>query len=54
MKKIVEWCPYCEQEVEIKAIKFKKQNCPNCNNLIKACSLCNQDKCNCEKCKGEK
>lgn len=52
MKKIIEWCSYCEQEVEIQAIKYKVQECPNCKKLIKACSLCDTNKCNCNKCKG--
>lgn len=50
---VVEWCPQCEQEVKIKAIKCKPQECPNCKALIRACSLCNQDTCDCSKCKGD-
>ena len=50
MKKIAEWCPFCEQEVEIDAIKFATQACPNCGKPIRACSLCDHNKCNCSTC----
>lgn len=50
MKKVVELCPFCEEEVKLKPIKFQAQKCPNCGKLIKACSLCNCDECNCAEC----
>ena len=49
-KYVYEWCDNCETEVKLKAIKFVYQICPNCKELIKACSLCNTDNCNCTKC----
>ena len=49
-KTVTEWCPFCEQEVELKAIKYIPQKCPNCGKLIKACSLCDTDKENCTAC----
>ena len=49
-KTVTELCPFCEEEVELKAIKYIPQKCPNCGKLIKACSLCDLDKENCTAC----
>jgi len=46
---INELCPYCGAEVELEA-KFKKQRCPDCNEKIKPCSLCDMDQVECKKC----
>jgi len=46
---INELCPYCGAEVELEA-KFKKQRCPDCNEKIKPCSLCDMDQVDCKKC----
>lgn len=50
MKKVIELCPFCEEEVELKPIMFKTQKCPNCGKPIRACSLCNCESCNCAEC----
>ena len=50
MKKVIEMCPNCEEEVTIDAIKYIPQVCPNCKGIIRACSLCDMDNCNCELC----
>ena len=50
MKKIIEYCPYCEKEVKINATKHIEQICPNCKHIIRACSLCNCDIEDCNKC----
>lgn len=50
MKKIIEWCSNCDQEVKIDAIPFIAQKCPNCGALIRACSLCDCDVVDCDKC----
>ena len=47
---VTELCPFCEEEVELKAIKYIPQKCPNCGKLIKACSLCDLNKVNCTAC----
>lgn len=47
---VVEWCPFCEQEVRIEAIPHVKQHCPNCGKPIRACSLCDCDNCDCDDC----
>lgn len=39
MNKTYELCPYCEDEVELKA-EFKAQLCPKCGRLILPCSIC--------------
>lgn len=39
MESIYEWCPYCEEEVELKAI-FEPQICPNCGEQILPCCMC--------------
>lgn len=38
-----EWCPYCEEEVEIKSVG--PQVCPNCKNIILPCSACDGHSC---------
>ena len=35
---VFEWCPHCEEEVEIE-FKFKVQICPNCGAPILPCSV---------------
>ncbi len=37
--KTYEWCPYCEKEVELLAIKTV-QKCPSCGKYIVSCSMC--------------
>lgn len=46
---IVEWCPNCCYEVNIKN-KAEKQICPVCGEDILPCSLCNHNYVNCNKC----
>ena len=46
---IVEWCPNCCYEVNIKN-KAEKQTCPVCGEDILPCSLCNHNYVNCNKC----
>lgn len=53
MRKVIEWCSHCEQEVKINAIKCTLQHCPVCGSPIRACSLCNQDNCDCARCEKE-
>lgn len=48
--KTYELCPFCEYEVELKSVKYYRQKCSNCDNLILPCSLCNFEKINCDKC----
>lgn len=47
--KTIEWCPHCEQEVEIQAIRHINQKCPKCGGNIKACNLRETCKGQCEK-----
>lgn len=49
-KTVIEYCPYCEQEVKIKAEMFILQKCPHCKKPIRACSLCDCDICDCSAC----
>ena len=49
MKTIFEYCPHCEDEVEIKRV-FKAQKCPNCGKVILPCSMCDHDKVKCSEC----
>ncbi len=42
-----EFCPYCEQETQLKA-ELSKQHCKNCNKIIKTCSMC--ETMNCKEC----
>lgn len=44
-----EWCPFCEDEVELKA-EFKIQICPNCGRPIIPCSICDMERTPCFKC----
>lgn len=44
-----ELCPICENEVVIPA--DYPSNCPECNNTILPCSMCNMDQVDCRKCK---
>ena len=46
---IFEWCPHCGKEVELQE-EFKWQRCPECNEMIKPCSLCDMDQVKCKKC----
>lgn len=39
---ITEWCPHCEDEVELAGI-MKRQICPTCLKFILPCSLCDID-----------
>jgi len=41
---IYEYCPFCEQEVELKN-EFKVQICPNCGKHILPCSICAKEHC---------
>ena len=50
MNKVDELCPFCEKEVKLEKRQFFLQKCPNCGNLIRACSLCNLDIVNCSEC----
>lgn len=43
-KLCVEWCSYCENEVEIPRIGYTK--CPVCGNLLIPCSECHGYSCN--------
>ena len=47
---VTEWCPFCEEEVEIKA-QMRVQKCPNCGENIIPCCLCDMDKADCANCK---
>ena len=49
--KITEFCPFCENEVELDNVKYIEQECPVCHKKIRACSLCDCDKEDCSKCK---
>lgn len=46
--KTAEWCPHCDEEVELDA-ELKVQKCPNCGKWIVACSMCPLKDCS-EKC----
>lgn len=46
---IYEYCPYCEDEVELKD-EFKVQVCPNCGRPIIPCSTCDMRRTPCFKC----
>ena len=46
---VYEMCPYCDKEVKLEA-KLHEQYCPNCNQIIKPCALCDMDTVNCNKC----
>ena len=37
-----EWCPHCEEEVELLQ---SIQHCPNCDVIMLACSMCDIKKC---------
>lgn len=50
MRKVIELCGFCCQEVKIDAVKCKLQKCPNCGEPIRACCLCDMDTCDCGKC----
>lgn len=47
---VYEMCPYCEEEVELKAVPKKMQICPKCGMMIRACSMCDMDTVDCNKC----
>lgn len=46
MKKVIEYCPFCEDEVELDAV-LTIQTCPNCGKKIIPCCLCEGCKSNC-------
>ena len=46
---IIEWCPHCTMDVEIKG-KAEKQICPECGEEITPCSLCDYNKVFCGNC----
>lgn len=46
----VEWCSTCGEDVEIQATFDKVQKCPECNEYILPCNLCDTDKTDCFKC----
>ena len=50
-EKTTEWCPECENEVELDA-EMKVQTCPSCGLAILPCSIC--DTRPCSKCPLEK
>lgn len=39
IKTVTEWCPLCDQEVELKE-EFTAQECPNCKDIILPCNQC--------------
>lgn len=45
---VSEWCPHCNKEVVIPA--WTVSPCPNCNEVIVPCSICNHYEMNCGKC----
>lgn len=49
MKPIFEFCPHCQQDVELKE-EFKVQVCPNCGKPILPCAMCDNDKVKCSEC----
>ena len=53
MKKVIEWCSFCENEVKINAVPCVVQKCPRCGKPIKACCMCDPDTCDCTKCERE-
>lgn len=46
----IEWCSTCGEEVEIQATFDKVQKCPECEEHILPCNLCDTDKTDCFKC----
>lgn len=48
VEQIIEWCPHCETEVKLEN-KFEKQQCPECEEEILPCSMC-EDPRKCEQC----
>jgi len=44
----IEWCPNCDQEVEIPAYGISK--CPECGNSILPCSMCEPNHMDCTNC----
>lgn len=49
MERYYEICPYCDNEVILNKIKCF-QSCPNCNEKIKLCGLCDMDNVKCSNC----
>lgn len=50
VRKVTEWCPHCETEVELDA-KMAVQECPNCGMYIVPCSMCEKESCvDCDLC----
>ena len=48
MEKIIEYCPYCNDEEEIEETGGI---CSGCGHFLKPCSLCDMDKVKCSECK---
>ena len=46
---ITEWCSHCEGEVEILNTP-ERQICPECDEIIFPCSLCDHDNVKCANC----
>lgn len=42
MERITEWCPCCENEVQLED-KFEIQTCPSCGEPISPCSICTHE-----------
>ncbi|MBZ4687351.1 MAG: hypothetical protein JG764_984 [Clostridiales bacterium] len=38
-KKMYEWCSHCQKKVVVEN-KFETQNCPECGEALKPCSIC--------------
>lgn len=50
MAKVTELCPYCDQEIKLEPRMHVLQRCPKCGAPIRACSLCDCDIVDCDKC----
>jgi len=49
----IEWCPDCENEVEIRAYGISK--CPECGAILRPCSMCSADQYDrCNRCPYER
>ena len=49
MKTVIEWCAYCEEEVEISTLPVEGV-CPNCGKGIIPCNMCDHNIVDCSKC----